>query len=587
MMKENLEIKIGYASCGIAAGAEEVYDELEREISREDYSVDLTKVGCVGMCHNEPILELVEPNGASFTYGNLNREDVGGLLKSHLIQDTSYEDKLIPGRDDYDYFAEQQKVVLRNSGVIDPEEIDEYVAKDGYEALRTALQRDGEALIQLIKDSKLRGRGGAGFPTGVKWSFARDTDAEEKYLICNADEGDPGAFMDRSIIEGDPHALLEGMIIGARAIGASKGYIYCRAEYPLALKRLNVAIEQARENGFLGEDILGSGFSFDIEISKGAGAFVCGEETALMGSIEGERGMPSPRPPYPAQKGLFGQPTNINNVETFANVPWIVRNGPEEYRAIGTENSGGTKVFALAGKIERGGLVEVPIGTSLEEIIFDIGNGIEDDNDFKAVQLGGPSGGCLPESQLDTAVDYETLTDAGAIMGSGGMIVMDEEDCMVDVAQYFLDFTQEESCGKCTFCRVGTKRMLEILERITSGGGEREDLEKLRQLAPRIKQHSLCGLGQTAPNPVLTTLRYFEDEYEQHIDEETCPAGVCRDLIAYSITDGCIGCTTCSQECPVDAIDGDSGSRHVINQDECIKCGTCKEVCPVDAVEVV
>ncbi len=587
MMKENLEIKIGYASCGIAAGAEEVYDELEREISREDYSVDLTKVGCVGMCHNEPILELVEPNGASFTYGNLNREDVGGLLKSHLVQDTSYEDKLIPGRDDYDYFAEQQKVVLRNSGVIDPEEIDEYVAKDGYEALRTALQRDGEALIQLIKDSKLRGRGGAGFPTGVKWSFARDTDAEEKYLICNADEGDPGAFMDRSIIEGDPHALLEGMIIGARAIGASKGYIYCRAEYPLALKRLNVAIEQARENGFLGEDILGSGFSFDIEISKGAGAFVCGEETALMGSIEGERGMPSPRPPYPAQKGLFGQPTNINNVETFANVPWIVRNGPEEYRAIGTENSGGTKVFALAGKIERGGLVEVPIGTSLEEIIFDIGNGIEDDNDFKAVQLGGPSGGCLPESQLDTAVDYETLTDAGAIMGSGGMIVMDEEDCMVDVAQYFLDFTQEESCGKCTFCRVGTKRMLEILERITSGGGEREDLEKLRQLAPRIKQHSLCGLGQTAPNPVLTTLRYFEDEYEQHIDEETCPAGVCRDLIAYSITDGCIGCTTCSQECPVDAIDGDSGSRHVINQDECIKCGTCKEVCPVDAVEVV
>ena len=587
MMKEDLEIKIGYASCGIAAGAEEVYDELEREISREDYSVDLTKVGCVGMCHNEPILELVEPNGASFTYGNLNREDVGGLLKSHLIQDTSYEDKLIPGRDDYDYFAEQQKVVLRNSGVIDPEEIDEYVAKDGYEALRTALQRDGEALIQLIKDSKLRGRGGAGFPTGVKWSFARDTDAEEKYLICNADEGDPGAFMDRSIIEGDPHALLEGMIIGARAIGASKGYIYCRAEYPLALKRLNVAIEQARENGFLGEDILGSGFSFDIEISKGAGAFVCGEETALMGSIEGERGMPSPRPPYPAQKGLFGQPTNINNVETFANVPWIVRNGPEEYRAIGTENSGGTKVFALAGKIERGGLVEVPIGTSLEEIIFDIGNGIEDDNDFKAVQLGGPSGGCLPESQLDTAVDYETLTDAGAIMGSGGMIVMDEEDCMVDVAQYFLDFTQEESCGKCTFCRVGTKRMLEILERITSGGGEREDLEKLRQLAPRIKQHSLCGLGQTAPNPVLTTLRYFEDEYEQHIDEETCPAGVCRDLIAYSITDGCIGCTTCSQECPVDAIDGDSGSRHVINQDECIKCGTCKEVCPVDAVEVV
>jgi len=586
-MKENIEIKVGYASCGIAAGAAEIYGALKREIKENNYRVSPKKVGCVGMCHKEPLMELELPDGTRFTYGNLEEDDVSKILVNHIHKNRSYGDKLIPGKSDYDYFTKQKKVVLRNSGVIDPEEIDEYLERDGYTALEEALEVDGSEIIQLIKDSKLRGRGGAGFPTGVKWSFARASDSDQKYLICNADEGDPGAFMDRSLIEGDPHALLEGMIIAAHAIGADKGYIYCRAEYPLALERLNIAIGQARSEGFLGEDILGSGFSFDIEISKGAGAFVCGEETALMNSIEGERGMPSPRPPYPAQKGLFGQPTNINNVETLANVPWIVRNGAEEYREIGTENSGGTKVFALAGKIERGGLVEVPIGTSLEEIIFDIGNGIEGDKDFKAVQLGGPSGGCLPESQLDTPVDYETLTDAGAIMGSGGMIVMGEDDCMVDVAKYFLDFTQEESCGKCTFCRVGTKRMLEILERITDGEGEREDLEKLRQLAPKIERNSLCGLGQTAPNPVLTTLRYFEDEYLEHIENDSCPAGVCRHLITYKITDGCIGCTTCSEECPVDAIEGEKGSRHVIDQEECIKCGTCMEVCPVDAVEVV
>ncbi|MCF7876554.1 NADH-quinone oxidoreductase subunit NuoF [Candidatus Bipolaricaulota bacterium] len=586
-MKENIEIKVGYASCGIAAGAAEIYERLEQEIEENDYPVSLTKVGCVGMCHNEPLIELENPGGTSFTYGNLEEDDAGRILESHIGKNTSYEDKLIPGKADYDYFSSQQKVVLRNSGIIDPEEIEEYLDRDGYAALGEALDQDGSEIIQLIKDSKLRGRGGAGFPTGVKWSFARDAGSDQKYLICNADEGDPGAFMDRSVIEGDPHALLEGMVIAAHAIGADQGYIYCRAEYPLALKRLSIAIEQARSRDFLGNNILDSGFSFDIDVSKGAGAFVCGEETALMKSIEGERGMPSSRPPYPAQEGLFGQPTNINNVETLASVPWIVRNGAEEYREIGTENSGGTKVFALAGKVERGGLVEVPIGTSLEEIIFDIGNGIEGSKDFKAVQLGGPSGGCLPESQLDTPVDYETLTDAGAIMGSGGMIVMDEDDCMVDVAKYFLDFTQEESCGKCTFCRVGTKRMLEILERITSGEGEKKDLEKLRKLAPKIEEHSLCGLGQTAPNPVLTTLRYFEDEYAKHIEEGSCPAGVCRELITYRIKDDCIGCTTCSQECSVDAIDGESGSRHVINQEKCIQCGTCLEVCPVDAVEVV
>lgn len=587
-MVEDIEIRVGYASCGIAAGAQEIYKKLEQVVQESGYPVSLKKVGCLGMCHNEPLIEIEQPDGTTFTYGNLEEEDLENILECHLGGDQKkYKEKLIPGVDDYDYFASQKKVVLKNSGVIDPENIEEYLERDGYSALKKALRGEGEEIISLIKKSKLRGRGGAGFPTGVKWSFARNAEGKPKYLICNADEGDPGAFMDRSIIEGDPHALLEGMAIGAYAIGAEKGYIYCRAEYPLALKRLNTAISQARERGLLGKDILGSDFSFDLEIAKGAGAFVCGEETALMRSIEGQRGMPSSRPPYPAQEGLFGQPTNINNVETYANIPWIIRNGTNEYRQIGSEKSGGTKVFALAGKIKRGGLVEVPIGTSLEEIIFDIGGGIEGDKDFKAVQLGGPSGGCLPAEQLDTPVDYETLTEAGAIMGSGGMIVMDEDDCMVDVAKYFLDFIQEESCGKCTFCRVGTKRMLEILERISWGEGESEDKEKLKQLAPKIKDYSLCGLGQTAPNPVLTTLRYFDNEYEEHIENKTCPAKVCRELITFNITDVCIGCTTCSQECPVDAIEGESGSQHVIDQKICIKCGTCKEVCPVDAIEVV
>lgn len=586
-MKKDIEVRIGYASCGIAAGAKEVYEKLRREVDDKNYPITLKKVGCVGMCHNEPLIEVEGVDGGTVTYGNLEEGDVDSILECLFSEDQNYEEKLIPGKDDYDYFSKQKKIVLKNSGIIDPEEIDEYIDREGYSALKKAVDLEEEEVIDLIKDSNLRGRGGAGFPTGVKWGFARASEANEKYIICNADEGDPGAFMDRSIIEGDPHALLEGMVIGAYAIGASKGYIYCRAEYPLALKRLDIAIDQAYEKGFLGEDILGSGFSFDIEISQGAGAFVCGEETALMGSIEGKRGMPTPRPPYPAQSGLFEQPTNINNVETFANVPWIIRNGPKKYSRIGSEESGGTKVFALAGKIKRGGLVEVPIGTSLEEIIFEIGDGIEEDRDFKAVQLGGPSGGCLPEEQLDTPVDYETLTEAGAIMGSGGMVVMDESDCMVDVARYFLDFTQEESCGKCTFCRVGTKRMLEILERISSGEGEKEDIEKLKSLAPKIQDYSLCGLGQTAPNPVLTTLRYFEEEYLEHIENKNCPAAVCRDLITFNITDACIGCTKCSQECPVDAIDGESGSQHVINQETCIKCGICREVCPVDAVEVI
>ncbi len=581
------KISVGYASCGIAAGASEVDKALRDAVSTTSMDVEVRRVGCVGMCHNEPIVEVHMEEGV-YVYGDVSPDDAESIVRSHLGEGVPLEEKLIVSPEkDYDYFSSQKKIVLRNSGVIDPENIQEYIDSGGYDALKKVLdEMSPQDVIDEIKDSNLRGRGGAGFPTGLKWQFAADANADKKYIICNADEGDPGAFMDRSILEGDPHAILEGMIIGAYAIGADEAYIYCRAEYPLALKRLNIGIEQAKERSFLGEDILGTDFSFDIHIKEGAGAFVCGEETALMHSIEGGRGMPRPRPPFPAQKGLFDKPTNINNVETWANVPWIIRNGADRYSEIGTERSGGTKVFALAGKIKRGGLVEVPIGTPLREIIYDIGGGIDQDLEFKAVQLGGPSGGCLPAEYLDTPVDYETLTEAGAIMGSGGMIVMDECDCMVNVAQYFLDFTQKESCGKCTFCRVGTKRMLEILDRFTEGEGSQEDIEKLRSLAKYIKSYSLCGLGQTAPNPVLTTLRYFYDEYIQHIEHGHCTATVCRPLIIFQITDECVGCTRCASECPADAISGDPKSKHVIDQGTCVKCGACVEVCPVDAVEV-
>ncbi|MBS3781342.1 MAG: NADH-quinone oxidoreductase subunit NuoF [Candidatus Thermoplasmatota archaeon] len=584
-MSAEKRVRVGYASCGIAAGASEIYDELMDTLEGKDVDPQVDKVGCMGMCHNEPIVEIDDENGR-YTYGNLEVEDVENLVEDHLIEHVPYEDKLITGpEEEYDYFSNQRKVVLRNSGEINPESIEEYMDAEGYEALEKALDMDPQEIIDTIKESNLRGRGGAGFPTGMKWQFAKDAKGDEKYIICNADEGDPGAFMDRSVLEGDPHAVLEGMIIGAYATGASKGYIYCRAEYPVALKRLDIGIKRAREKGFLGEDILDSGFSFDIEIKEGAGAFVCGEETALMHSIEGERGMPRPRPPFPAQQGLFDKPTNINNVETWANVPWILRNGAEEFSSMGTDESGGTKVFALAGKVKRGGLVEVPIGTTLREVIFDVGGGIEEDKEFKAVQLGGPSGGCLPKEYLDTPVDYETLTDAGAIMGSGGMVVMNEDDCMVNVAQYFLDFTQEESCGKCTFCRVGTKRLLEMLDSFSKGEGSSEDIEKLKEMADKIKKHSLCGLGQTAPNPVLTTLRYFEDEYEIHLEEQTCEAGVCRDLITYTITNSCVSCGTCVEECPSDAI-SEGEEKYVIDQEICIQCGACEEACPIDAIEV-
>ncbi len=586
MVSQDLELRLGYASCGIAAGADDIDEELQRVLKDENLDIPVKKVGCVGMCHKEPILDVVEGDDI-YSYGDLTKDDVGKIIDDHVKNGKPVEEKLISSPDgEYDYFSKQKKIVLRNSGVIDPENIEEYIERNGYEAWKKAVEMDPQEIIDEIKESKLRGRGGAGFPTGIKWQFARNSKGDEKYIVCNADEGDPGAFMDRSVLEGDPHAVLEGMLIGAFAIGASHGYIYCRAEYPLAIRRLKIGIEQAEEKGFIGDNILGTDFSFHIQIKEGAGAFVCGEETALMHSIEGERGMPSPRPPYPAQKGLFGKPTNINNVESLANIPWIIRNGAEAFANNGSESSGGTKVFALAGKIKRGGLVEVPIGTTLREVIYDIGGGIEDDKEFKAVQLGGPSGGCLPKDYLDTPVDYETLTKAGAIMGSGGMIVMNEDDCMVNVARYFLDFTQKESCGKCTFCRVGTKRLLETLDKFTHGEGTAEDIEKIKEMSIYIKNHSLCGLGQTAPNPALTTLRYFEDEYKAHLEDKTCPAKVCKSLITFSISDECIGCTKCAQECPVEAISGEPGKQHSIDPEICVKCGACKEVCPVGAVEV-
>ncbi len=580
------KILLGFASCGIAAGATQVEEALKKAMDEHGIDLPVKRVGCVGMCHNEPIVEIVDDSG-NYTYGDLEPEDAVKIVSEHLVNGDPYEEKLISSPDDpYDYFQEQKKIVLRNSGVIDPEDIEEYIQSGGYQGLKNTMDMEPEEVIDEIKKSKLRGRGGAGFPTGLKWQFAKGASGDKKYVICNADEGDPGAFMDRSVLEGDPHAILEGMAICAYAIGADEGYIYCRAEYPLAIRRLEIGIKQAEEKGLLGSDIQGTDFSFNIHVKEGAGAFVCGEETALMHSIEGGRGMPRPRPPFPAQKGLFGKPTNINNVETLANISYIMREGADKYLEYGTEKSGGTKVFALAGKIKRGGLVEVPIGTPLKDIIYDIGGGIEKDKKFKAVQLGGPSGGCLPAEYLDTPVDYETLTKAGAIMGSGGMIVMDEGDCMVNVAQYFLDFTQKESCGKCTFCRVGTKRMLEILDRFTLGRGTVEDIEMLESLASNIKAYSLCGLGQTAPNPVLTTLRYFKDEYIAHIEEQTCPAKVCRSLITFTITDACIGCTKCASECPTGAISGSPKEQHVIDQESCITCGICQEVCPVNAVEV-
>ena len=562
----------------------------ERGLQREIKVVD---TGCHGFCEKGPIV-IVYPEGVF--YCQVTEDDVSEIVEEHLLKGRIVErllykepltEESIPGYSEIDFYRKQQRIALANCGRINPESIHEYIAVGGYEALGKALtEMKPEEVIEEIKSSGLRGRGGAGFPTGLKWELTRREESDKKYVICNADEGDPGAFMDRSLLEGDPHRIIEGMAIAAYAIGADEGYIYVRAEYPLAIHRLEIALEQAAEFGLLGENILGSGFNFNLYIKKGAGAFVCGEETALMASIEGRRGMPRPKPPFPSVSGLWGKPTNINNVETFANVPYIINNGAEVYSAIGTEKSKGTKVFALTGKINNTGLVEVPMGITLREIIYDIGGGIRDGKELKAVQTGGPSGGCIPADLLDLPIDYESLTEVGAMMGSGGMVVMDESTCMVDVARFFLSFTQSESCGKCTPCREGTKRMLEILDRICAGEGREGDLELLEELGNHIKETSLCQLGGSAPNPVLSTLKYFRAEYEAHIKEKRCPANVCEGMkSAYVIDESvCIGCTACTRVCPVDAISGERKKPHYIDPDVCIACGACAAKCPVSAI---
>ena len=579
-----MKVVIGQGSCGVATGARKTAAEFEKQIAEKNLDVKIDITGCVGTCYLEPIVDVYEDSGKMTRYVKVQPENVAEIVDSHLAGGKPAENVEISD-EDKEFINKQHRVVLRNCGLINTEKIEEYTAVGGYKAAEKAVtQMTPDEVIEEIKISGLRGRGGAGFPTWFKWNAAKSSPGKEKYIVCNADEGDPGAFMDRSVLEGDPHSLLEGMIIGGYAMGAMEGVIYCRAEYPLAIKRLEIAMEQAREKGFLGKNLFGSGWDFDIRIKAGAGAFVCGEETALIASLEGERGMPRLKPPFPAAKGYWQKPTNINNVETFANVPWIMANGGAAFGAMGTEKSKGTKVFALAGKIKKGGLVEVPMGLPLKDVIFGIGGGIKNDKEFKAVQMGGPSGGCIPASLIDTPVTYEDINKTGAIVGSGGMIVMDENTCMVDMARYFLDFTRKESCGKCNYCRIGTKRMLEILERITQGEGQDGDIEKLEELAMKIKDGSLCGLGQTAPNPVLTTLKYFRNEYEDHIYNNKCTAKSCTALISFEITDACKGCTLCARNCPVDAISGKVKEKHIIDKDKCIKCGKCEEHCKFGAI---
>ena len=582
-----MRIVIGEGSCGIAAGAGKVHKAIE-SLMTENESFTLGSTGCIGMCFLEPIVDLYDGKTLLRRLVKVKADDAEKIVNCARTCDLSLVDDITISAEDEEFLAKQTRIALRHCGLIDPVSLDDYREADGYEALEKVLKTmTPEEVIEEIKISGLAGRGGAGFPTWFKWNAARQSVSDVKYLICNADEGDPGAFMDRAVIESDPHTLIEGMLIGAYAIGAKEMIVYVRAEYPLAITNLEIAIEQAKKANLLGENILGTSFSCDMRIKAGAGAFVCGEETALIESLEGKRGMPRLKPPFPAQKGYMDEPSNINNVETFANVAWIMNNGGAAFATMGTENSKGTKVFALTGKIRKGGLVEIPMGKTLRDVIYGIGGGIRDDKEFKAVQMGGPSGGCIPKELLDTVIDYKALGATGAIMGSGGMVVMDESTCMVGMAKFFLDFTALESCGKCVHCRIGTRRMQEILTRIVKGEGKEGDIELLEELCEAVKDGALCGLGQTAPNPVLTTIRYFRNEYEAHINDKKCPAKECVDLLTYSIVaDKCKGCTLCAKKCPAKAISGEVKKAHIIDSDICIRCGQCVNSCRFGAINV-
>ncbi|MGB9977927.1 NADH-ubiquinone oxidoreductase-F iron-sulfur binding region domain-containing protein [Methanobacterium sp.] len=596
---EDSLILIGSATCGKSAGAAVIKSVIQEELEKNNVNAEIIEVGCIGLCYAEPIITIFKQGKPGIFYGNVTKKTAVEIIKSYIVEDnplpeyalgTIGEGRIenIPLFLDTEVLRPQVRRILRNCGIIDPKNINHYIANDGYGGFMDAIKMAPEEVIEKIKESGLRGRGGAGFPTWMKWQFCRDSGGETRYLICNADEGDPGAFMNRSLLESDPHSVLEGILIAGYVIGAKKAYIYCRAEYPLALDHLKHAIKQMREYGFLGENIFNTGFDFDIEIKEGAGAFVCGEETALIASIEGKRGTPRTRPPFPTTSGLWGKPTVINNVETLASVALIMQKNPDKFAELGTESSRGTKTFSLVGEIERPGLIEVPLGTTLKEVIFDIGGGIPNGKKFKAVQIGGPSGGCLPESFIDTPIDYDSLVNAGAIMGSGGLVIMDESTCMVEVSRYFLEFSQKESCGKCVPCRLGARQMLDILTDITQGNGKYEDVQLLKDLAEGIKAGSLCGLGQNTPNPVLTTLKFFENEYDAHINDQICPALACKNFTSYNIiTDKCDGCRLCFKSCPVDAIKGEKKQPHVIDQEKCIKCGTCIEICVAkfDAIE--